>query len=151
VRHTDSVCNEPIRTGHVDLTLLSISLSVFAVDLGLEQRPSDESSDLLACVYAKRTLFIVHVSFSALLPSRPGHLLRLNHAPGSRLRSAFLVPPAGSSTIQNLSAGPANKALQLDWELGRLLFGCPREQRAAEKENIHVHTESGHDHRLYWQ
>ncbi|MGH9628755.1 MAG: single-stranded DNA-binding protein [Bryobacteraceae bacterium] len=62
-----------------------------------------------------------------LPPSRPGHLLRFK--PRARLssRSALSVPPAGFSTSENLGgAGTSNKALQLVWERGRSLSGCPR-------------------------
>ncbi len=46
---------------------------------------------------------------------------------------------------------PPTKLSGFLWERSRSLFGCPRNNRAAEKENLDVHNESAHDHRLHGQ
>ena len=105
--------------------------------------------DLLTSIVSFRRFF--SISSPLLSPLCPGHLLRLNRAPGSRLCSALSVPPAGFCNSRNQNAGASNNALRLVWELGRSLFGCPRNKRAAEMENLHVHIEPAHDHRFHRQ
>jgi hypothetical protein len=65
-------------------------------------------------------------TFAVSWPSRPGHLLRLN--PRARLSPAFCFPGTPiRSEIQERMV-PARKHSGRDWERGRSLSGCPRNE-----------------------
>jgi hypothetical protein len=56
----------------------------------------------------------------------------------------------GQTMVQVTAAPvPPTKHSSFDWERGRLLSGCPRNKRAAERGELNVHHEPDHDYRLH--
>jgi hypothetical protein len=100
------------------------------------------------CCEPGRCLASCLLGSSPSWPGCPGHLLRLN--PRARLSPSFCFvgSPGSFRTKPKLSAGPANKALQLVWERGRLLFRLPPNNGQQKRRTSNVY-EPAHNYRLF--